>query len=177
MLKTLAFVTVIVVTLFTLALPVQATNILFDATLSGAQEASPTGSTATGFGTVLLDDVADTIKVNLSWTSLVGGPATAAHIQGPAPIGLNAGVLFAFVGVPNTTSGFIPEQTFAISLTEIAELEADLLYFNIHNATFPGGEIRGQISATTAPVPEPATLFLVGSGLVGVLGLRKKLKK
>jgi hypothetical protein len=31
-------------------------------------------------------------------------------------------------------------------------------------------------SGQTAPVPEPATFILVGSGLLGLAGLRKKIK-
>jgi len=57
--------------------------------------------------------------------------------------------LFPFSGVPSATSGSIPQQTFAITPTQVAQLRSGLFYFNIHNATFPGGEIRGQISCVT----------------------------
>src|SRR5262245_44852369 len=113
-----------------LPVPTLADLILFQASLDGAQEPSP--STATGFGTVLLDDSADTITVDLSWTGLTGGPATAAHIHCCAPPGSNAPVLFPFSGVPSATSGSIPEQTFSITPAQIAELEAGLMYMNIH---------------------------------------------
>jgi CHRD domain len=141
---------------------------LFTANLTGAQE--PTASTATGFGKVLLNGVQDMITVDLSWVGLVGGPATAAHIHCCAPPGTNAGVLFPFAGVPNTTSGSIPEQTFAITPVQVTELEAGLMYFNIHDASFPGGEIRGQILAP-APVvtPEAPTLLLFASGILGII--------
>jgi hypothetical protein len=39
-------------------------------------------------------------------------------------------------------------------------------YVNLHNANFPGGEIRGQI-------PEPAAFALLGLGLLG-LGVRRR---
>src|SRR5205085_4820168 len=47
---------------------------------------------------------------------------------------------------PAATSGTIPEQTFAISAAQVADLRAGLFYFNIHTANFGGGEIRGQIA-------------------------------
>jgi hypothetical protein len=133
---------------------------IFTAKLTGAQE--PTASTATGFGKVLLNAAQDMITVDLSWVGLIGGPATVAHIHCCAPPGTNAGVLFPFAGVPNTTSGSIPEQTFAITPIQVTELEAGLMYFNIHDAQFPGGEIRGQILAA----PEPASLALLAFGLL-----------
>ncbi len=124
------------------AIPARANLILFNAVLDGAQDNVVT--TATGFGTVLLDDVADTITVNESWTGLTA-PATASHIHGPAGPGVNAPVLFPFSGVPAATSGSIPQQTFSITLTQIGYLESGLLYFNVHDSVYPGGEIRGQI--------------------------------
>jgi CHRD domain-containing protein/PEP-CTERM motif-containing protein len=172
MYRTLGRTAVIAVALFLLALPVQATIIDFSANLSGLQENPQNASPASGTGTVVLNDVAHSITVDLSWTGL-SAPATTADIHGPAPLGVNAPLIFPFAGVPAATAGSIPEQTFAITGSQIADLENGQYYFNVHDANFPGGEIRGQI----APVPEPGTLLLVGSGLLGVMGLRKKLKK
>ena len=139
---------------------------IFTATLTGAQENPPTGSTATGFGTVILNAAQDLITVDLNWVGLVG-PATAAHIHCCAPPGVSAGVLFPFSGVPAATSHLILEQTFVITPLEVFELEAGLMYINIHDATYPGGEIRGQILPVATP--ESASLALLVFGLLFVM--------
>ncbi len=134
--------------------------ITYQAFLTSAQEAPPTSSIGTGIGIVILDTVADTIKVDLSWINLTSN-ATVAHIHGPASPGVNGPVLFPFTGVPASTVGAIPEQTFAITAAQIGFLQAGLFYFNVHSRLSPGGEIRGQIVATAIPEPSPILLSSV----------------
>jgi len=52
---------------------------------------------------------------------------------------------------------------------QITDLDNSLWYLNVHDSTFPGGEIRGQI----VPVPEPSILGLLGLGAAGLLCWRK----
>jgi CHRD domain-containing protein/PEP-CTERM motif-containing protein len=144
----------------------------YQAFLSGSQEVGPNASPATGFGTVVLNAAQTQITVDESWTGLTA-PATASHIHGPAGVGTNASVLFPFSGVPAATSGAIPEQTFAITPTQVGYLQSGLLYMNVHDANFPGGEIRGQLTL----VPEPGTWALFGLGSLGLAWVMRRRAK
>ena len=67
----------------------------FTATLDGGQQSPPV--TTKGKGTATL--TFDTAKKKLSWNvkySGLSGPATAAHIHGPAAMGENAGPVIPF---------------------------------------------------------------------------------
>jgi hypothetical protein len=124
----------------------------FTANLIGAEEVPPSGSSGTGTGTVVLNAAQTQITVNLTFTGL-STPANAGHIHGPGASGVIAPIVFGFSGVPAATAGSIPQQTFAITAAQVADLQAGLYYMNVHTTTFPDGEIRGQLRCPTAPTP------------------------
>jgi hypothetical protein len=117
---------------------------IFEATLSAAQETPVTDSFGTGQAEVQYNSTTNVISWKVTYSGL-SGPATGAHIHGPAPLGQNAGVLFPFT---NVTAQPITGQS-TITPAQYADLAAGLYYVNIHSAKFPGGEIRGQLRRRT----------------------------
>ena len=65
--------------------------------------------------------------------------------------------------------GTVPDAEAALVLG----MEDGESYLNIHTTQFPGGEIRGLLAET----PEPNSILLLGSGLVGLVCTRLKLAR
>ena len=109
-------------------------------TLSAASEVPPINSKASGEADVRIN-VKD---YKLSWTikySDLSGIVTGAHFHGPAMAGVNADVVVPINGdLSNPIKG---EAT--LTAEQTAELLEGKWYINLHTATHPDGEIRGQV--------------------------------
>jgi hypothetical protein len=117
-----------------------AENMSFSATLSGTEEVPPTKSKATG----AVDATYDSTSKKLSWKGNYSGLSadpTAAHFHGPADKGKNAGVVLP---APVKSSPF--EGSAVLTDAQAADLMAGKMYFNVHTAANPDGEIRGQVT-------------------------------
>ncbi len=173
---------------FLVLIPQAAAADFFFATLTGPGENPPNASTATGTALVEMDLGLNFLRVQVQFNGLTGGNAIAAHIHARVAPPANIGVAVGTVGFPAATSG-VYDMTFDTTLTGTysapfvaanggtaagAEqalfnaLIAGEAYFNIHNVTFPGGEIRGFFNA----VPEPSSWYILAIGVAGVALLR-----
>jgi hypothetical protein len=137
--------------------------------INGAQAMGGVGTGSAGTGTISGTYDAGTGIMDITATfSGLTFTVTAAHIHGPAGPGVNAGVtqaLFISSGTATSVNVYAPYPDAE------ADLIAGLTYVNIHTVNYPGGEIRGQITATLLPpVPALGTWAIIVLGLVMSIG-------
>lgn len=169
---------------------------VFTGTFSGANEAPGNGSSGTGEAVVTVDELAQTMLVEIDFSGLTG-VTTVAHLHCCTAPGANAAVAVA----PGTLPGFpagVTSGSYALlfDLTQdatytasflasaggtaadasallIASLASGLVYANIHTTEFPGGEIRANLSPDSA-VPLPAAVWLFLAGGLAVSGAARR---
>jgi len=170
----------------------QAMPIAYTASLTGAAENPPNASPGTGFAQVEYDALTHLLHVKVDFENLVGN-TTAAHIHCCVDAPGNVGVATTtptFPGFPAGVTSGSYDEIFDLTLASsfnaafitangnvagaeaalAAGLDAGQAYFNIHTSFITGGEIRGFLAA----VPEPATLPLLGLGVLSLLAVSRQ---
>lgn len=166
----------------------QAHTMVFTANLSGPAEAPPNGSPGTGFATVTFDLDLVTMRVEASFSGLLG-TVTQAHTHGPTlvpmagtasvmttlpsyvgfPLGVTSGVYdhtYDMTLASSYSAGFITANggSIANALQSMVQAHVDgRAYFNIHTSAFGSGEIRGFF----VPTPGAGAAMLLGGALLG----------
>jgi MYXO-CTERM domain-containing protein len=177
------------------ALPAHASIVSYSANLDGPSESPPNASPATGFAEVDYNNVAHTLRVQVSFSGLLG-TTTASHIHAAtaSPGTGTAGVATTtptFAGFPLGVTSGTYDNTLDLTMASswnpsyvtanggtTASAEAALAagmaageaYLNIHTTVFPSGEIRGFL----VQVPTPGSLALLGVAGLGVLRRRER---
>lgn len=147
------------------------------AKLGADQVVPPLVTTGAASGRVRVVFDPDGIDLTLRFAGL-SGPATAAHVHGPAAAGAVGEVLGDLVGVVGATDAVVPTVSYAVTPEILTALAAGTLYVDIHTAAAPDGEVRGQLlldrtydAALSASQQVPATASTaVGDGSVTLLG-------
>jgi hypothetical protein len=166
----------------------------YQAVLTGPGESPPNASPGTGFVDLTYNSLTHLLHLDVTFSGLLG-TTTAAHIHAAtaSPGTGTAGVATTtpyFPGFPIGVTSGTYDMTFDLTQTSswnpsyvaanggttagaesalVAALADDEAYFNIHTTVVPGGEIRGFLVL----VPEPASVALLGLGVL-TLACRRK---
>ncbi len=169
----------------------------YTATLNGANESPANASTGLGTALVDIDTVAITMRVQVTFSGLLG-TTTNAHIHAATaipgtgtagvatttptfanfPLGVTAGTYDVTLNMLLASSynpAYVTANGGTTASAEAAlfgSIAAGTSYLNIHTTVFPGGEIRGFLVPAQS-VPEPSSLALVGSGIFGLLAFAR----
>ena len=123
------------------AAPASADTVQYKAMITPSSEVPPVAdSQGTGQLAATYDTETHVLSYGVTYAGLTG-PATMAHLHGPAPVGKNAGVMVPITGdLASPIKGEVK-----LTDEQVKALTDGDLYFNVHTAANKGGEMRGQV--------------------------------
>ncbi|HEX4844797.1 MAG TPA: CHRD domain-containing protein [Geothrix sp.] len=142
------------------------------ATLAGSQETPAVTSTATGFGSLAVNVTTGAVYGSVVTSGITG---TAAHIH-EAAAGSAGPILIPLTDAGGGLWTVPPGAT--LTSAQVTSWQNGNLYVNVHTATNPSGEIRGQLNLSV-PLTQSASLSgasevpvtastATGTGAVGI---------
>ncbi len=144
---------------------------VFAVQLSPAQEVPPYATAATGKGLLVLDPVSKKFSARVAVTGMA---SNAAHIHSAA-IGVSGPVVIPLSETVAGSGVWVAAAESSMTDAQIALLNSGGLYFNVHSAVYPSGEIRGQIGRNIryaalngAQEVPPTTSTALGTGILVV---------
>lgn len=119
-------------------------GLMLNTRLQGAQEVPPNPSAGSGEANLLLERSTNKIYVTGNFANLTTN-ISAAHIH-VGGANRNGGVIIGLSFPPGVTSGTLHATG---TLTDVFEdsLVNGRTYINVHSTTYPGGELRGQLTS------------------------------
>lgn len=121
----------------------RAAPVSFTVPLTGAQQVPSLQISGSGTADLTYDASTRVLTWSITYSGL-SGPASMAHIHGPAPEGKNAGIeIWLSRRGSEATSPITGKAT--LTPTQAQQLMAGDMYINVHTQAHPAGEIRGQI--------------------------------
>lgn len=138
------------------------------ARLSGAQELEQNNSQATGLGVVVVNPDTRVADISVTYS---GVTPTMGHLHTGA-IGTKGDVI---VDLEPAGAGKLAATGKVFTESQLSDFRSKKLYFNLHSAAFPEGEIRGQIgyqvriaSMSGSQEVPPVVTAATGIGFVGL---------
>jgi len=110
--------------------------------LAGSEEVPPADPDGSGFVTLRLNQGQRTVSWELTVENIE--PATAAHVH-HAPSGMNGPVVVTLSPPTDGRSSGTADNVDRALIKDIIQ-HSDQYYVNVHNATYPNGAIRGQLT-------------------------------
>jgi len=125
----------------------------FMALLNAANE-RPAPSSSTGSGAAAITVNGSTVNYIVAYQGITG-PPTGLHIHSPGGVNATAAVSVDLLTTPQTATSGVLTGTFNAASIRTTGVSLDSMlvllrngnaYVNVHTGTFPGGEIRGQVT-------------------------------